>query len=84
MLKLQLRGSKSNMTSISPIYDVLQLGEESPEEPKYPVAKDFVKLKSSKDGRVHNISLYNNLPLNRGGFLDAKAIVKKGDIVQKG
>ena len=48
------------------------------------MTKDLVKLKASNNGTVHNVSLYNNLPLNRGGFLDAKPLVKKGDIVQKG
>ena len=32
---------------------------------------------------MHNVSLYNNLPLNRGGFLVAKALVKKGDLAEK-
>ena len=48
------------------------------------MTKDLVKLKASNNGKVHNVSLYNNMPLNRGGFLDAKPLVKKGDIVQKG
>ena len=42
-----------------------------------------MKLKASNNGTVHNVSLYNNLPLNRGGFLVAKALVKKGNLAEK-
>ena len=56
---------------------------ESPETKISTVTKDLVKLKASNNGTVHNVSLYNNLPLNRGGFLVAKALVKKGDLAEK-
>ena len=48
------------------------------------VTKDLIKLKSDKTGKIKTIPLYNDMPLNRGGFLDAKPVVKKGDRVEKG
>ncbi len=47
------------------------------------VTKDLIKLKSDKTGKIKTIPLYNDMPLNRGGFLDAKSLVKKGDRVEK-
>ena len=48
------------------------------------VGKDAIKLKEDITGKVKNVSIYNDMPLNRGGFLDATPLVKKGDKVSKG
>ncbi len=45
-------------------------------------AKDYIRVKGIKRGTVKTVPIYNNLPLNRGAFLDAKPLVKVGDKVE--
>ena len=47
------------------------------------VAKDYVRVKEDKRGTVRTVPIYNNMPLNRGAFIDAKPLVKTGDKVKK-
>ena len=47
------------------------------------VTKDYIRVKRAKLGTVKTVPIYNNLPLNRGAFLDAKPFVKVGDKVKK-
>ena len=42
------------------------------------------KGKSGENNRVAALHVYNNLPLNRGAFIDSKPLVKRGDRVSRG
>jgi len=44
-------------------------------------SKAKTKGKSGEKDRVANLYVYNNLPLNRGAFIDSKPLVKRGDRV---
>ena len=47
-------------------------------------SKAKTKGKSGEKDRVANLYVYNNLPLNRGAFIDSKPLVKRGDRVFRG
>ena len=60
------------------LYKVPPLGKEPPRSAKIsPVAKHLVVFRSDTTGISKSVSLYNNMPLNREGFLNAKPLVKK-------
>ena len=44
----------------------------------------MINAKSRDTQRIIDIETFNNLPLNRGAFIDSKPLVKKGDNVSKG
>ena len=47
-------------------------------------SKAKTKGKSGEKDRVADLYVYNNLPLNRGAFIDSKPLVKRGDRVFRG
>jgi len=63
----------------------LWLGQEPAVSGKiHRIAKDFIKIQEDRIGKTKTFPLCNNTPLNSGGFLDGKPLVKKGDRVEKG
>lgn len=47
------------------------------------VKKDAIVIKDGR-GEKHEVSLYDNFPLNQKSFVDSEKHVKKGDIVKRG
>ncbi len=48
------------------------------------VTKDLIKIREKDTGRIHNVQLYDNMPLNGGRFIHSEPLIKKGDEDSKG
>lgn len=64
--------------------DVFSMGAKSPVDGVVKSIKPGLIKIEDGSRRIHNVRLYDNLPLNRESFLDSKPLVRKGDQVKKG
>jgi len=65
--------------------EAFKMGQTSPVDGTVmSVGKDRIKIKSGGSGPVAQVHVFNNLPLNRGAFINSEPLVKRGDRVSKG
>ena len=66
-------------------FEAFKMGQISPVDGTViSVGKDRIKIKSRGSGSVAQVHVYNNLPLNRGAFINSEPLVKRGDKVFEG